>query len=168
MISGIINGMGRLLPAIGNLVTSHTQSLANESGIAFQSLGDSITRPYGERDRKKSARRMIGGAIASYGEALQNSVRRGGMMATFASEIWERLGEGMENYAIDMEMISRNASMRNATFAAQRGANRLVFLSKLATNILETYNEISRHQAIAPGQPFGFPKVTTKEERVRW
>jgi hypothetical protein len=128
---------------LGSLTTGVGKYQSSEFGMDATDQVDAINEAYKGQLMSRRVRDMVGGATESYGKGLLNSVRAGGTMPSFTSPIWQSVRDGMEDYGADLRAMALNSKIRQASFAAQHGANRMAMMSSLVDNMLNTYNDIS-------------------------
>jgi hypothetical protein len=166
---GILGALGNTLRSarlsdvfglLGNLVTGMGKYQSSQFGIDAMEQVDAINEAYKEQLMSRQVRDMVGGATEAYGKWLLGSVRAGGTMPSYTSGMWQGVSDGMEDYGADLRAMALNSKLRQASFAAQHGANRMAMMSSIVDNMLNTYNDISsrvpKGSAAIPGVPAGY------------
>jgi hypothetical protein len=128
---------------LGSLTTGVGKYQSFEFGMDGTDHVDAINEAYNGQLMSRRVRDMVGGATESYGKGLLSGVRAGGTMPSYTSGMWHGVSDGMDDYGADLRAMALNAKLRQASFAAQHGANRMAMMSSLVDNMLNTYNDIS-------------------------
>jgi hypothetical protein len=128
---------------LGDLSSMVGKYQSSQFGPDAMEQVEAINDAYKGQLMARQVRDMVGGATEAYGNGLLSSVRAGGTMATYTSPLWQKVSDGMADYGADLRAMALNAKLRQASFAAQHGANRMALLSSIVNDVMDSYGDIS-------------------------
>jgi hypothetical protein len=145
VVKGVLSSpkFGDIVGLLGNITKGMGDYQSSQFGSDAEDAVYGINQAYNGQLMARRVRDMVGGATESYGHGLLDSVRAGGTMPNFTSSMWQRVSDGMEDYGADLRAMALNAKLRQASFAAQHGKNRMALLSSIVDGILNANNAVS-------------------------